>query len=527
MIFKFKRFTLDTTRFALCLEGEPVAIEPLAFNLLAYLITHRNRVVSKEELFDALWCGKVVTDAALGARLKDARKAVQDSGSKQDTIKTLHRRGYQFVADVTAHARPSSLETPGDLPSIPTSPDSQDKPSIAVLPFKNLSNDPEQDYFSDGMTEDIITELSRFRTIFVAARKTSFLIKGKKLSAKEVGSILGVHYLVEGSIRRAGNRIRISAQLVQCESGNHIWAERYDKELDDIFDLQDEVTRSIVAVLPGRVEDDVIDRAQRKPTENRNAYELVMQAKAYRDLFCTEANIKLRECCEKALALDPYYARAYMYISDSCVVDIWWGVADEDGYRLALEYARKAIALDPNDMFIQDHLGFAFLSQGMWEEAEAQFDKTLPKITNEAESMAWIGYAYLLLDHREKAREVVLEAMRRNPLHRPTLDWALGQIYYFEERYDEVVKLLVGEALLSGLAHGFLAGAYANLNRADEAKASLNSFIQQRHREFGSRNRTVKENSIEALAGSFRAMWRNPESWNRFAEGLRKAGLPE
>ena len=361
----------------------------------------------------------------------------------------------------------------------------------------------------------------------VTARNTSFRFKGESVDIKEVGAKLGVQYILEGSVRRAGNRVRITAQLAECETGNHIWAERYDRELEDIFEQQDEVTKSIVAVLPGRVEMDVADRSLRKPTENMQAYELMMQAKAYRDLLSAEGNIKVRKCCKNALALDPHFARAYMYYSDSCIVDIWWGTADDEGYHLALEYARKAISLDPNDMFIQDHLGFALLSHQKWKEAEAQFDKTLPKITHEAESMAWIGYANLLLDHREKARDIVLEAMQRNPLYRPTLDWVLGQIHFFEERYEDVLKLLIGEALLNALAHGFLAGAYAHLGRKSEATAALDAFIRERHADFATRDIVVKENTIESLAGSFRAMWRNPASWEKLADGLRLAGLKD
>jgi adenylate cyclase len=478
--------------------------------------------------------------------------AVVVQGSVSETVPTRMPFEYESLGEQTlkgfeqpVRAFVVSLRSGGDIPAPDPAPSKSDdkvattdtaeenaglelpdKPSIAVLAFTNISGDPEQEYFSDGISEDIITELSRFRTLFVIARNSSFRFKGASVDVREVGEELGVQYIVEGSVRRVGTRVRITAQLVETDTGNHIWAERYDRELDDIFELQDEVTRNIVAVLPGRVQEDVVDRALRKPTENMKAYELMLQGKAYRDQLSAEGNAKARACCEKAIELDPRYARAYMYLSDSYVVDIWLGLADEESSQLALQLAREAAALDGNDVYIQDHLGFGYLSQGMWKEAEAQFDKTLAKIVNEAESMAWCGYAFLLLGQPEKAREVALEARRLDPLHPPTLDWILGQIYYYEERYEEVVRLLIGEALLNSLAHGFLVGAYAHLGLEDEARESCNLFVRERRLEFASRNIVVEEDTVESLAGSFRTMWRNQASWEQFADGLRKAGLP-
>ena len=524
MIYKFNQFTLDTDQFLLIAKETPVPVEPLVFDLLVYLIEHRNRVISRDELLDNLWKGKVVTSSALGARLKDVRKAVQDDGNSQKTIKTLHGRGYQFIAEVSMLTSMSSTEEAVASSSSITLPD---KPSIVVLPFNNLSGDLDQDFFSDGITEDIITELSRFKTLFVIARNSAFRISEKNLDPREIGEALGVQYLVEGSVRRAGNSLRITAQLIESKTGNHIWAERYDRKLKDIFELQDEVVNSIVAVLPGRVQEDVVDRALRKPTENMKAYELMLQGKAYRDQLSVEGNAKARECCEKAIELDPLYARAYMYLSDSIIVDSWLGAASEETPGQALELARKAAKLDGKDVYIQDHLGFGYLSQGMWQEAEAQFNKTVAKIVNEAESLAWCGYAYLLLGKPEKARDIVLDAMRLDPLHPPTLSWILGQVYFFEQRYEEVIELLIGEALLNSLAHAFLAGSYAQLGRAKEAQMALDSFITARRLEFKDRKLTIQEDNIESLAGGFKKMWREVSSWEKISDGLKKAGLKD
>ena len=337
---------------------------------------------------------------------------------------------------VTAASEPIAAPTPAPEPPAPSTAAAPEKPSIAVLPFANHGGDPEQEYFSDGISEDIIAELSRFHALFVIARNSSFRFKGQNLGIQQIGRELGTQYLVEGSVRRAGNRVRIIAQLVEVETGNQIWAERFDRDLEDIFEVQDEVTRSIVAVLPGRIQDDVVDRAARKPPENMKAYELMLQGKAYRDLLSSEGNAEARRCCQKAIELDPRYARAYMYLSDSYIVDVWLGLGEADAQDLAMQYARKAAQLDNNDIYIQDHLGFAHLCCGLWREAEVQFDKTMARMVNEAESMAWCGYAYLLMGNLERARSVVLEAIRLDPLHPPTMDWILGQIHFFEPAWS-------------------------------------------------------------------------------------------
>ena len=401
-----------------------------------------------------------------------------------------------------------------------------EKPTIAVLPFTNLGGDPDQAFFSDGIAEDILAGLTRFHALFVIARNSSFRFRDASLGIQQIGRELGVQYIVEGSVRRAGNRVRILVQLVEVETENPIWSERFDRELEDIFEVQDEVTQSIVAVLPGRVQEDVVNRAARKPTENMKAYELMLQGKAFRDLLSAEGNAAARSCCEQAIALDPRYARAYMYLSDSYVVDIWLGLGSEDATEQAMRFARKAAELDGNDMYIQDHLGYAHLSCGLWREAEVQFDKTLQKIVNEAESMAWCGYAYLLMGKIERAREVVLEAMRLDPLHPPAIDWILGQIHYFEGDYDKVVDLMYGKALLNSLAYAFVTAAHARLGHRESTQIALRAFIEERQREFSSRGRVVESTTVEALLGAYRVMWKSASSWDELADGLRMAGLP-
>ncbi|SHK15722.1 hypothetical protein SAMN05444000_12049 [Shimia gijangensis] len=195
--------------------------------------------------------------------------------------------------------------------------------------------------------------------------------------------------------------------------------------------------------------------------------------------------------------------------------------------KFALDIARKGAALDNNDVYIQDQLGYAYLSAQLWDEANVQFEKTLSRIVNEAESMAWCGYGFLLLSRHEKAHEVVIEAMRLDPLHPPSLDWILGQVYFFLGRYEDSVGKLIGEAHLNSLAGAILVAAYAHSERQGEAETALVSFVQRRRAELESRGIAAGANTIAELAGGFRAMWRNPEDWGLLASGLRQAGLPD
>ena len=268
MRYIFENYAFDTDRRELHHGADVVAVTPQVFDLLDYLIRNRERVVSKDDLIDAIWNGRIVSDAALTTRLNAARTAIGDSGEEQRLIKTLPRKGFRFVGTVREAQEPAEAAA-ADNPVQPPRPalTLPDKPSIAILPFTNLSSDPEQDYFADGMVEDIITALSRFKALFVIARNSSFNYKGRTVDVKVVGRELGVRYVLEGSVRKAANRVRITGQLVDTATGAHLWADRFDGGLGDIFDLQDQVTESVVGAIAPAVERAEIERAKRKPTE--------------------------------------------------------------------------------------------------------------------------------------------------------------------------------------------------------------------------------------------------------------------
>ncbi|KIC19585.1 adenylate/guanylate cyclase domain-containing protein [Leisingera sp. ANG-DT] len=396
---------------------------------------------------------------------------------------------------------------------------------VAVLPFDSMSGDTDQSFFSEGIAEDVITGLSRFRTLQVTSKNASFRFKPKDTDPAEIAEALGVDYLVQGSVRKAGGRVRISVQLADAHKGIQLWSERYDRELEDVFAVQDEVARSVAAVLPGRVQHDVVDRAAHKPADEMKAYELMLKGKALRDGLNAQDTATARVLLERAVVLDPSVARTYMYLSDTYVIDLWLGLADPDAPDHALKTARKGAALDNRDVYIQDQLGFAYLCAGLWDEAEAQFERTLSQIVNEAESMAWCGYAFLLLGRQEKARDVVSEAMRLDPLHPPAIKWIMGQAEFFRGNYEAALGMLNGEARLNSLASAFVAASYAHLGRRKEAAAALKEFVAERHDEFASRGIEVDEDTVTSLARGFETMWRRPGDFALVADGLRASGL--
>jgi TolB-like protein len=266
--YLFDDYALDTERRELRRADTPVAIEPKVFDLLAYVIENRQRVVSRDDLIAHVWDGRMVSESALARCIYEARRAIGDSGEAQRLIKTLPSKGLRFVGAVREERQPSEAAEADGRPEKPAPLPLPDRPSIAVLPFDNVSGDREQDYFCDGITEDIITELSRFSELFVIARNSSFQYKGKAaIDVRQVGRDLGVRYVLQGSIRRGGDRVRISAQLADAVTGAQRWAERYDRQLEDVFAVQDEVARTIVAILAAHVNKAEIERTINKAPE--------------------------------------------------------------------------------------------------------------------------------------------------------------------------------------------------------------------------------------------------------------------
>jgi TolB-like protein len=277
--YLFEEYAFDTDRRELHRGAEMVSVTPQVFDLLDYLIRNRERVVSKDDLINAIWSGRIISDAAVTTRLNAARSAIGDSGDEQRLIKTLPRKGFRFVGVVHEGDRPSDTAVVSDSQVEPSKPALAlpDKPSIAVWPFENMSGDPEQEYFADGMVEEITTALSRFKTLFVIARNSSFTFKGRAVNIKEVGRRLGVRYVLEGSVRKASGKVRIAGQLIDAVTGAHIWADRFERDLIDIFALQDEVTVAIVSAIQPKLLQTKIAMAARRRPENLTAYDFISE----------------------------------------------------------------------------------------------------------------------------------------------------------------------------------------------------------------------------------------------------------
>jgi TolB-like protein len=303
--FCFADHVLDVARRELRRGGTLITLEPQVFDLLEHLIRNRERVVTKDDLLASVWGGRSISESTLTSRINAARKAVGDSGEAQRLIRTSPRKGIRFVGDVI-DTQPAELSQPHMA---------QDRPSIAVLPFDNLSDDREQEYFADGIVQEIITGLSRIKWLFVISRNSTFIYKGKPTDVKTVGRELGVRYVLEGSVRRYGNHVRVTGQLIETETATPVWADRYDGTLGDIFALQDEMTMSVIGAVEPSLRKAEVERARRKRPDNLDAYDLFLRALPFAGLAMPEHADKALRLLEEALRLEPGYAVVHGFIS--------------------------------------------------------------------------------------------------------------------------------------------------------------------------------------------------------------------
>ncbi|GMQ77115.1 MAG: adenylate/guanylate cyclase domain-containing protein [Gammaproteobacteria bacterium] len=419
------------------------------------------------------------------------------------------------------------LDTKEDMEATSSGPpalEPPDKPSIAVLPFTNMSGDPEQEYFSDGITEDIITELSRFPTLFVIARHSSFAFRAQTIDVKEIGGKLGVRYIVEGSVRTAGNRMRITAQLIDAATGNHIWAERYDRATEDIFDVQDEVTSAIVATLPGQIEKSVVERAGRKRTESMTAYDCLLRGNKYFHRLTHEDLLEARRLYQKAIELDPQFAQAISHLAavDNLATALGWEA--EDLRPDTMETVQRALALDSDDNWSRLVLGWTLLRQQRFDESEEQFEKALALNRNDAECVAWVALAFVFLGRADEASELVNQAMRLNPLHQNYYHMVSGHAAFFTGRYDDAARDFKQGREYGIWHHANLAAAYGQMGRVEEARAEAAMFVEARRRHLESNGTPFPASELE-LAARRMVRIRRQNDRDRYLDGLRKAGL--
>ncbi|WP_442578707.1 winged helix-turn-helix domain-containing tetratricopeptide repeat protein [Mesorhizobium sp. ASY16-5R] len=495
----FGPFVLDPGAGTLLRDDVPVAIGHRALELLAALAGRPGEILGKAELMDAAWPGMAVEEGNLTVQIAQLRKLLGPAGEGTgEWIATVPRVGYRFAGAIE---RLGVGRNPLPLP---------DKPSIAVLPFVNVSNDPEQDSFADGLTEDLITDLSRTAGLFVIARNSAFAYKGKAADMGAIAGELGVRYLLEGSARRAAGRVRINAQLVDAASGEHLWAERFDRGLDDIFAVQDEVATRIVEALLGRLR----SPPPRHRPSNLEAYDLCVRARRLMDdtpQAAQEAHLMLT----RAVSLDPHYAEAYRWLA----VNHWMGWVHSGGPTeptrgVALELARKAVAIDPNDAGCRWILAYLLAYDGSFAEADAEFARAVELDPNEADTFAALSDVTVLAGRVAEGLEYIQKAFRLNPFPASWYYLALGQAQYAAGDYQAAVETLRRDETYRTSSRRFLAASLAQLGRLEEARAEAELFLVG-NPHFSIRHWAATE------------PFRDEAVLAHCVEGFRKAGLPE
>jgi adenylate cyclase len=533
-MFHFEGYTLDIARHSLRTADGEVALRPKNFELLRYLVENPDRLVTKEELIKTIWPNVTVTEESLVRCVSEVRRAIGDS--KQTVIATVPRYGYRFtapVARVAANASaaapviagvlPALLERASETPAVPGRDARSDRPSVAVLPFVNLSGDPQQDYFSDGITEDITTELSRFSELLVIARNSAFQYKGRGADIRQVGRELNARYLLEGSVRRSGNRARITAQLIDATTGTHRWAERYDRELHDVFAIQDEVARAIAAILAAHVNRAEIEGALLKPPAAWDAYEYYLRGAEAFSLHMsrrTKASLyDARRLLEQSLAIDPHYARGAAVLSWTHL-HTYTEPFDVDylspaALDRAVELARTAVHLDPRLPQARAQLGHVLIFKRRHDAAIAEFEQASALNPNFID----FRHARALTYAGEPARAIeVLEAnIRLDPFPWSHAYGSMGLANYMLKRYGEAMRWCREcTSRLPNLQwpHAMLAAAYARSGQLEEARAEAAEVL-----------RINPGFTIERYKRLL--VHKAPEDAEHRLDGLRKAGLPE
>jgi TolB-like protein len=522
--YLFEEYAFDTDRRELHHGADVVSVTPQVFDLLDYLIRNRERVVSKDDLINAIWNGRIVSDAALTTRVNAARSAVGDSGEEQRLIKTLPRKGFRFVGAVreTQKLAGGAISDAAVQRPIATLP-LPDKPSVAVLPFNNLSSDPEQDYFADGMAEEIITALSRFKALFVIARNSSFTYKGRAVDVKQVGRELAVRYVLEGSVRKASNRVRITGQLVDTSSGAHLWADRFEGGLGDIFALQDEVTERVVGAIAPAVERAEIERAKSKPTESLDAYTVYLRglSKLYQ-VTSRQANEEALRLFNRAIELDPDFASAYGHAA-SCYAyakGFSWILGTAGEIAEVRRLAGRAVELGKDDAIAMANSGWALANVvGDFEQGAALIDRALLLNSNLADAWFACGWIKNWSGEPEPAIECFAHAMRLNPFDPRMNGIQTGTAYahFLLGRYDEAASWA---AMALQDNPDFPPGL-----RVAAASNAMVGRPEVAHKAMARLRRLVPDLRVSNIKDV--VPYRRTEDLARYEEALRSAGLPE
>jgi TolB-like protein len=523
--FLFSDCVLDPERRELTRAAKAVSVGPQVFDLLLYLIRNRDRVVSKDHMIEDVWGGRIVSESTLASHINAVRKAIGDSGEEQLLVRTVPRKGFRFVGDVTETeasglgsngASGPAVDASHSMPLLPS------KPSIAVLPFQNLSGDPEQAYFADGVVEEIITALSRVRWLFVIARNSSFTYQGRNVDLKQVGQELGVGYVLEGSLRKAGDRIRITGQLIEASTGAHLWSERFEGTLDDIFELQDQIATSVAGAIAPQVELAEIERAKRNPTRCATAYDCYLRGLAHLHRGTRDSMDEALTLFHKTIEIDCESASAHG-MAAWCY--FWrkvngWMIDRDKETAEGLRLAQRAIELGRDDAVALTRGGHALAHfTGDLDSGIALLDRAAFLNPNLASAWFLGGFLRTWNGECEGAIEHFERAMQLSPVdperYRMQAGIAMAHLFagrtetasaWAERSYSNLPSFLMVVALVA--ATRALGGRQEDARRAIEEVRKLDPALRV-------------SNVTDWLPIS------RPEHLSIFTDGLRKAGLAE
>ncbi len=577
---QFDRYILDLDRGCLLLDGNDIALRPKTFAVLHCLIQNSRRLVSKDELFAAVWPNLAITDDALVQSIGELRRALGEDGTR--LIKTIPRRGYRFEAAVSALApdettqdgatvfpaplkdeyatAPSAGADASHMPprkvrvgrkawlalpavAVPllvaalwsgvgfdwkvlevfglrnssdtVSPHLGAKPAIAILPFVNQSDDADRDYFADGLTQDIVNALGRFSALTVMSWNAVLRYKGNPPSPAEIGKRLAVRYLVEGSVRQSGDRVRVTAQLADTEHGQVLWSARFDEALIDVFALQDKVTIQIVSALAIRVTQIEQRRVLSKPTKNLEAYDYVLRARPALQRPTRVNNVQARAHLRHAIELDPNYAAAYAALAETyhIAVSLGWAQSPTDFLNRADELATKALSLDASEVRALVILARVHIFYQRHKQAEAEIERAIAINPNDAQALAGRGNILVWLGQTDAAIEVLEQAQRIDPELNAIDRFALGLAYYLKRRYEaaiEQAEINLRKTAVANFSRVLLAAAYAQLDRAEDVARVVTE---------------IRRFDPTFDPGTFGSKFLSPTDLANLRDGIRKAGL--
>jgi len=510
--FRFESHELESELRELTRNGALVPLQPQVFDLLLFLVEQRDRVVSKDELVAQVWGNRPISDSALNSRINAVRKALQDDGKAQRLIRTIPRKGFRFVGDGVEIA-PAVRAAPIAAPAV-----TAERPAIAVLAFKNLSDEEEQEYFCDGISEDILTALSRVRWFFVIARNSSFIYKGHDVHIKRIAEELGVRYVVEGSVRKAGDRVRISVQLNDATTESHIWAAQFDRDLVDVFAVQDEITNAIVAAVEPQIYAAENFRAQRKPPASLDAWDFLMRALAHYWRVTREDHAAAQALLGKAIAIDPNYGQALSVLATSHMFGVHLGWAElARAAPIAEDAAARAVQFDPEDAWAHTALGSVYFSTRRLGDALAEFETALRLNSNFCLAQGYYALALSYAGRTEDSFKAAHRAIRLSPRD-PSLAIYYGIAGYarFTTRQYEEAIALAREAVRH---RGDLTGAY----RVLAVSAGMSGDKGTAEMALAELRRTQPNLSLAWIATQL--PWGNDADREHYLEGFRRAGL--